>query len=176
MTTARPKVLVPVHGELRHLRAHHALAVETLGAKTQPVLLTDGDALAVQAGKPLAMGRVPVGQHYRRRDAEGVITPEVIDARRAISEGGLVVVTVALAYHPSRIVWGPQVEGVGLSPEEQAFLPLVASGAQAALLEVSKELWADDARVREELARGVRRVFRQLSGRKPPVVPVLVKL
>lgn len=176
LTTARPKVFVPVHGELRHLRAHHALAQATLGDKTHSVLITDGDALAVDGGKPVSQGRVPVGQHLRRRDSDGIITPEVLDARRAIAEGGVVVVTIALNLHPPRIVWGPQVEGLGLSTEEQAFLPLAATGAKEALEEISTALWADDARVREELARGVRRVFRQLSGRKPPVVPVLVKL
>lgn len=176
LTTARPRVFVPVHGELRHLKAHHALAEETLGQKTQAVLLTDGDALAVEQGRGIPLGRVPVGQHLRRRDAEGVIRPEVVAARRLLAEEGIVVVTIALADHPHRIVWGPQVEGLGLSSDEQAFLPLAATGAREALEEISQELWADDARVREELARGVRRVFRQLSGRKPPVVPVLVKL
>jgi ribonuclease J len=176
LTTARPKVFVPVHGELRHLKAHHQLAVETLGEQTHSVLLGDGDQLGVDQGRPTPLGRVPVGQHYRRRDAEGIVTPEVLDARRAIAEGGVVVVTIALAHDPARIVWGPQVEGLGLAPEEQAFLSLAATGAKDALEEVSKVLWADDARVREELVRGVRRVFRQLSGRKPPVVPVLVKL
>jgi ribonuclease J len=176
LTTARPQVFVPVHGELRHLRAHHALAKATLGEQTQSLLLTDGDQLGVDAGRAVPLGRVPIGQHFRRRDSEGIVTPEVIDERRWLAEGGVVVVTLALAHDPMRIAWGPHVEGLGLSTEEQAFLPLAATGAREALEEVSKVLWADDARVREELARGVRRVFRQLSGRKPPVVPVLVKL
>jgi hypothetical protein len=34
----------------------------------------------------------------------------------------------------------------------------------------------DDARVREELIRGVRRVFKQLLGTRPTVVPIVVRL
>lgn len=176
LRTVRPKVFVPVHGELRHLKAHHALAEQTLAKGARAVLLHDGDALGVDGGHAHALGRVPVGRSFRRRDSEGEVLPEVIEARRAIAEGGLVVVTLAVAHHPTRIVWGPQVEGVGLSTDEQAFCSLAAAGAREALEALSKELWADDARVREELARGVRRVFRQLSGRRPPVLPVLVKL
>lgn len=176
LRAVRPKVFVPVHGELRHLKAHHALAEQTLAKSTRAVLLHDGDALGVEGGHAHSLGRVPVGRSFRRRDSEGEVLPEVIEARRAIADGGLVVVTLAVAHHPTRIVWGPQVEGVGLSTDEQAFCSLAAAGAKEALEALSKELWADDARVREELARGVRRVFRQLSGRRPPVLPVLVKL
>lgn len=175
LQAVRPKVLVPVHGELRHLHAHRALA-QGAGLPLHVELLTDGDLLQLEQGAPSSGGRVPVGRVLRRRDSEGAVTLAALAERRALAADGLVLVTVALHTHPPKLVWGPHVEGVGLASDEAAFLPLAADGARQALQELSQPLWADDARLREELVRGVRRVFRQLSGRRPTVVPTVVKL
>ncbi|MHB8876994.1 MAG: hypothetical protein ACYC8T_25135 [Myxococcaceae bacterium] len=51
-----------------------------------------------------------------------------------------------------------------------------AQDAKAFFLELSPELRAEDAHVREELTRTVRRAFRPHTSKRPTVVPVVVKL
>jgi len=71
---------------------------------------------------------------------------------------------------------GPLLTAEGLSPEETAALGLAQDGARLALLEVSDAVRGDDERVREELVRGVRRVFKQVLGSRPNVLPVVLRL
>ena len=70
----------------------------------------------------------------------------------------------------------PRLSGRGLTREEEHVLQSGVADVQALLDEVSPSLRADDAWLREELVRVVRRVFRDRTGRRPPVVPLLFKL
>ena len=54
---------------------------------------------------------------------------------------------------------GPQLSGYGLSLDEQVQLPRVAQEARPLFLQLSPQLRGDDALVREELTRAVRRAF-----------------
>ena len=55
-------------------------------------------------------------------------------------------------------------------------LPRVAEDARAFFLEMSQQLRGDDARVREELARAVRRAFKLYTSKRPVVVPMVIKV
>jgi hypothetical protein len=75
-----------------------------------------------------------------------------------------------------KVLSGPLAWGQGLQGDEAAALPLAAEGARLALEEVSAAVRGDDERVREELSRGVRRVYRQSLGTRPTVLPMVVRL
>ena len=84
------------------------------------------------------------------------------------------VVVVQAGTH--KLLSGPHVWGQGLANDEQAFLSLAGDEARRSLNEISSQLLGDDAFVRDTLVQAVRRTFKQLSGRKPPVMPLVVKL
>lgn len=88
----------------------------------------------------------------------------------------MVVAVLVLQAGTHKLLSGPHLRGQGLANDEQAFLPLAAEHAKASLLEISAAMLGDDALVRETLVQSVRRTFKQLSGRKPPVLPLVVKL
>jgi ribonuclease J len=71
---------------------------------------------------------------------------------------------------------GPQLSGHGLSLDEQVQLPRVAQEARTLFLQMSPQLRGDDALVREELTRAVRRAFKLFSAKRPLVVPMVVKV
>lgn len=173
--TAKPKVFVPIHGELKHLHRHLEVAHAAGVPAQQRILLTDGDMLGIESGQATTLGRVPVGQLMGRRDTEGTVTLQSLDERRVLAEGGVVVVTVAMQQHSSKVLAGPTIDARGLWSDEPTMLSLVAENARAALNEVSPALLADDALVKELLTNGVRRTFKQLSGRKPPVIAVVLR-
>lgn len=172
----KPRALVPIHGELHHLHRHLANARDFGLHPGQLHLLTDGDVLGLDLEGTASLGRVPVGQLPTRRDADGYVPPEALAERRLLAEGGLVGVVLVLEAGTHRLLSGPHVWGQGLANDEQAFLSLAGEQAKTALLEVSPALLGDDAFVRDTLVSAVRRTFKQLSGRKPPVMPLVVKL
>jgi ribonuclease J len=174
--TVRPRAFTPIHGELHHLHKHLANAREFGLPEGVLHLATDGDVLGLDAAGITTLGRVPVGQLPTRRDAEGWVPPQSLTERRILSEGGMVVVVVVLQAGTHRLLWGPNVSGQGLANDEQAFLPIASEHARQSLLEISPQLLGDDALLRDTLTQSIRRTFKQLSGRRPPVLPLVVKL
>jgi ribonuclease J len=174
--TVRPRDFTPIHGELHHLHKHLANARDFGLPDHRLHLLTDGDVLGMTAAGITTLGRVPVGQLPTRRDADGWVPPDSLDERRVLAEGGIVLVVVVLQVGTHKLLSGPHVWGKGLANDEQAFLPMAGEEARRSLTEISSQLLGDDAFVRDTLVQAVRRTFKQLSGRKPPVMPLVVKL
>ncbi len=172
----RPRHFIPIHGEYRHLLSHRGLALECGLTPEQALLLTNGDLVDFGPGGGFSMGHVRAGQLMMKRDGMLPLSPSSLAERKWLAETGLVFVVVVLEQGGGKIRSGPTVVGQGLQAEEQAALGLAAEGAKLALDEVSNAVRGDDERVREELVRGVRRVFKQLLGTRPQVLPLVVRL
>jgi ribonuclease J len=176
LEVVKPRHFVPVHGELRHLHQHLQLA-SGLGLDARRLfLMTDGDVVGFTREGGTALGRVAAGRRPMRREGLAAFTDAVLADRRGLAESGLVVVVVALELGSGLVRSTPTVHGQALAPEEQAALPLAAEGARQALQELSEAMRGDDARVREALVRGTRRVFKQLLGVRPVVLPLVVRV
>ncbi len=172
----KPRHFMPIHGELRHLHRHLALAKEVGLRDDQLTLATNGDVLGLDAEGARSLGRVPVGQHLMRREGMAPVSELALQERRYLSETGLVIAVVVLQLGSGKVLNGPVLQAQALQGDEVAALPLATEGARKALRELSDAMRCDDARVREEVIRGIRRVFKQLLGTRPTVVPIVVRL
>lgn len=176
LQVARPRHFVPIHGELRHLHRHLALAKETGLRDEQLLLATDGDVLGFSGEGARTLGRVHAGQQLMRREGVGPVSEVALQERRWLAESGLVIAVVVMQLGGGRVLHGPTLQGHGLQSDELAALPFATDNARAALASLSEAMRGDDVRVREEVLRGVRRAFKQLLGTKPTVVPLIVRL
>ncbi|MGO9830511.1 MAG: ribonuclease J [Myxococcaceae bacterium] len=171
----RPRAFVPIHGELRQLAAHLELARMAGVPADQRLLVRDGDVLDFASGQGRLVGTVPAGRIAQSR-AGGDVSSEALADRRRLAQGGVVAAAVVLAADRRSFAGPPRLSGRGLTREEERVLEGAVGDVQRLLEEVSPELRADDAWLREELVRVVRRVFRERTGRRPPVVPLVFKL
>ncbi len=172
----RPRHFVPVHGEGRHLHRHLATAREAGLEPAQCLLAQDGDVVTFEQGRGRFSGSVPAGRVFKDRFGSGVVTQDILQERVKLSETGLVAVVVVLQRDNQKLVAGPQLSGQGLSLDEQVILPRVAQEARTLFEALSPQLRGDDALVREELTRAVRRAFRLYTSRRPLVVPMVVRV
>jgi ribonuclease J len=172
----RPQHFVPVHGELRHLYRHAATAREAGLAPERLLLAQDGDQILFEEGRGRLGGSVPVGRVFKDRYGGGVLTPDTLQERTKMAETGLVVAAIVLNRGSLALMAGPQLTGHGLSLDEQVLLPRIAEEARTLFLQLSQVLRGDDALVREELTRAVRRAFKLYTSKRPPVVPMVVKV
>ncbi len=176
LQVVKPRSFVPIHGELRQLHRHLALARES-GLKDGALLLaTDGDVLGFNALGAQTLGRVPVGRQLLRREGVGPVSELSLQERRRLAEAGLVMAVVVLQHGSGRVLHAPTLQGHGLQADELGALDLAAENARQALSELSEAMRGDDARVREELIRATRRTFKQLTGTRPTVFPLIVRL
>jgi len=176
LDVVRPRNFIPIHGELRHLHRHLATARESGLAPEQLLLAQDGDLVTFEEGRGRFAGSVPTGRVHKDLYSGSVVSPEALQERTKLAETGLVVAAVVIDRASLALMAGPQLSGHGLSLDEQVMLPRMAEEARSLFLQMSPQLRGDDALVREEVTRAVRRAFKLYTAKRPLVVPMVVKV
>ena len=154
----RPKLALPVHGEMRHQVAHAALAREL--QVPQAIVPQNGQMFRLAPGRPELIDEVPSGRIHmdgRVLVAEG---EGLAKDRRAMAFAGLLVVSLVVD-SKGRIAADPVVLGEGM-PEavEEAVLKAVED-----TLDKNKRSDPDD--LAENVRRAARRAAHDAWGKKP---------
>ncbi|MBI3181826.1 MAG: ribonuclease J [Myxococcales bacterium] len=172
----RPRCFLPVHGELRQLRRHLELA-RSCGVPEGGLLLArDGEVVELSGGRPRLSGRVPTGRVLLDRFGGGELSEAALKERRALGDAGVVVAVAVVDRDSGKLLVGPELCGRGLTREEAASLAEVAERARALLREAVPAALTEEAVLKDELVRAVRRAFKPHSGKRPNVFPVVVRL
>jgi ribonuclease J len=171
---ARPRIAVPMHGEMRHLSSHMEFA---RGQGAEPVLVTDGAALRLAPGPARVVAHVGFG----RLVVDGLrllpIASPVISARRRLTYNGLAVVTVVLD-RKNRLAAPPVVSIEGVLDEEHdaATEETLSDDVAAAMKSLPRRAADDDSMVHDAVKRAVRQRTVAEAGKKPMVQVHLVRL
>lgn len=174
----RPKYLLPIHGEFRHLIEHKHLAVE-MGIDPEKVfILQNGDVIEMDAdgaarGERIMVSRVLVDG----RDVGGV-DEVVLRDRRHLAEDGMVIVMLVIEKATTQLVTGPDIVSRGFlyMDENEAFFERckdVVLDAFEACEKESKEEWAV---VKAEVRRALKKFIKNETGRFPVILPVVLEI
>src|SRR5579875_534563 len=137
LNIVRPKNVMPVHGEWRHLRAHAAIA-ESVGIPRDRVLLAeDGTVVDLVDGVAAITGRVPVGYVYVDGLEVGDIGDSTLKDRRILGQDGFLQILVAVDLEEGKVVHGPDITARGFSDDPGALDPI-----RAELIEVVEKALA----------------------------------
>jgi len=90
----KPRHLLPIHGEWRHLRAHARIAHETNMSDDQVILIENGDVLDLVGEQAVVVGKYPFSNIYVDGSTIGLVDESTLRERRRLAESG--VVSVAL--------------------------------------------------------------------------------
>ncbi|WP_174278592.1 ribonuclease J [Sphingomonas bacterium] len=165
----RPKALVPVHGEMRHLREHARFA--KVQGIASAIVQTNGDILRLLPGPARKIGDAPVGRLVLDGDVILPADGTTINERRRIAINGQV--SVAVALRDGRLVGRPELRVQGLPVEEDRAAFLVAAADAAAEAVRGGRRSAD--RVKEDLRLAIRRIATRWTGKKPVVDVLLIE-
>jgi ribonuclease J len=168
----RPKISVPVHGELVHMREHGRLA-KSWGCE-QAVQVENGIAIKLAPGEAEAVGKVDT--QYLAIDGSCLIPSNsgVMRTRRKIQNDGIVIVTLALN-KKNQVSGRPSITAPGLldSKDDSYLIEALTDSVQEAIDDSldsrqkrnSKGLTEQNI---EKLVRtAVRRVLRAEVGKNP---------
>jgi ribonuclease J len=163
----RPQMLVPVHGEMRHLmeQARFGLAEGIPHTLVQ----TDGDIVRLAPNGPAKIGNAPVGRLVLDGD---VILPgdgATINERRKLAINGQI--SVAVAIGGRGLIGTPQIrlQGIPVEEERGPFIDELAEEIAATVQRAPR----DREKFREALRLAARRVATRWTGKKP-VIDVLI--
>ncbi|HLS88093.1 MAG TPA: ribonuclease J [Sphingobacteriaceae bacterium] len=105
----RPRYVIPVHGEYRHL-IHHAQLAESVGVPRERILIGENGSVFEFSGEEGRIGgRVHAGAVYVDGLGVGDVGNVVLRDRRHLSKDGIVVVVCALKKDTGEILSGPEV-------------------------------------------------------------------
>ncbi|WP_375398280.1 ribonuclease J [uncultured Sphingomonas sp.] len=166
----RPDMLIPVHGEMRHMMEQARLGL----AEGIPAALvqTDGDIVRLAPNGPVKIGNAPVGRLMLDGDVILPADGATMNERRRLAAHGLVAVAIALG-RDGRLIGRPviRLEGVPIEQDRQPFL----DEAGAAAVDAVKSGRHDIERLREDVRLAVRRVATRWTGKKPVVDVLLIE-
>ena len=168
----KPRIAIPVHGELRHLREHVAFA-KAHGAE-HALLVTDGDLVRLAPGEPEITGEVPIGRHAFEDGEMIAVEADRFRLRRKLASNGSVFVSLVLD-HAGSVLAPPQVASVGsVELDEDAEARRRLADALVSEIEGLDDHEVEtDARIEERLRTAVRRLL-GLSRERRPVIQVQI--
>ena len=109
----RPKYSVPVHGEIKHLKAQAKIA-QSLGMEKENIfILSSGDVLELDKNRAGITGRVPVGAILVDGLGVGDVGNVVLRDRQHLAEDGIMVVVMSLDRVGGELVAGPDIVSRG---------------------------------------------------------------
>jgi ribonuclease J len=175
LSLIRPKYFMPVHGEVRHLYRHAAIAEEMGIPEKDIFILENGNILEVRE-KKLEISKEKIEADPVFVDGLGVgdISAIVLHDRKLLSESGLIVVTAAIARKSGKVVSGPDIlsRGFVYVRENEELLGELRSVAAGKLKGLMKNGSRGHADIKKELISELRRCVYKKTGRNPVILPV----
>jgi len=109
----QPEYLIPIHGELRHLKQHAALAREIGIPSERIAVVENGTVIEFHDGKMKVGQRVPGGYVFVDGSGVGDIGPRVMREREALARDGFVVVHLSLDSRGKTLRGEPEIVSKG---------------------------------------------------------------
>lgn len=164
----QPEILVPVHGEERHLAEQARLGLATGIPKA--VVQKNGQVIRLAPGEPEKLMEVRTGRLLLDGDIIVPADGEAITTRRRLAQHGLVVVLLGKG---STV----QVEAFGLPLDEDHddFIAEAEADVVKAIAKAAKGAGRDDKALLEAARLAARQTARRWSGKNPQVKVLQVK-
>ncbi len=161
----RPEIILPVHGEIRHMREQARLGLAC--GIPAAVFQQNGDLVRLAPGKPGKIDEVRAGRLVLDGDMIVPADGDAVVMRRRLSNVGVVTVAVDAR-------GGVQTDALGLplDVDRAAFLHEARQDVEEALAAARKSR-ADGDKLREAVRLAARRAATRWTGKKPQVVVMI---
>jgi ribonuclease J len=170
----RPRNVMPVHGEVRHLVANAELAVRTGVPRERVVLAEDGVVVDLVEGVARVVGTVACGYVYVDGASVGEITEADLKDRRILGEEGFISIVVVVDSGTGKVVAGPEIHARGFA-EDEAVFDKVKPRIADALAEAAGGGVGDTYQLQQVVRRVVGRWVNESYRRRPMIIPLVVE-
>jgi ribonuclease J len=167
----RPEMLIPVHGESRHLHEHRRFGLDQGIPKS--IVQENGDVVRLAPNGPAKIGAQTVGRLVLDGDVILPADGATMNARRRMAVNG--VIAVALPLNAGGRLAGDvavMLEGIPVEEDRDAFLARAAAAAEGAASGTTR----DEAQLAEAVRLAVRRAASEYTGKKPIVRVMIVRV
>jgi ribonuclease J len=168
----RPRNVLPVHGEIRHLLANAALARQT--GVENVVIAEDGVVVDLVDGVAKVAGKVDCGYVFVDGASIGDITESSLKDRRILGEEGFISVIVVVDSVSGKVSGGPEIHARGFAEDDATFDEIkqpIIDALDAAVREGVTDEYQLQQTVRRVMGRWVSNTHR----RRPMIIPIVIE-
>ncbi|MCX6399379.1 MAG: ribonuclease J [Propionibacteriales bacterium] len=168
----KPRNVLPVHGESRHMLANGELAKQT--GVENVVYAEDGVVVDLVDGVASVVGKVECGYVFVDGQSVGDVTESELKDRRILGEEGFVSVIVVVDSVSGKVSAGPEIHARGHAWEDSDFESIkqpIVDAVNRALSEGSTDTYQLQQIIRRTIGRWVSGTHK----RRPMIIPVVVE-
>jgi len=177
LAIARPKYLMPIHGETIHLHAHAQLAQDVGIPRDHILLAENGDVMLlnkhhIEKSEPIESGVI-----YVDGLTVGDVSNVVLKDRQTLSEEGIVTVVCMIRKRDSSPVGTPEVimRGV-IGSEDQELLADAIRVVEATLIKSAHDQRSNPNRLKRALREALLTLLWERIRRRPMVIPIIMEV
>ena len=177
MALLRPKYLMPIHGEYRHLYANKDIG-EFMGIPSDKIFISEiGRVLEIDRKGAKFSGEVPAGNVLVDGAGVGDIGSVVLRDRKHLAEDGLVVI-VATVNDYGEIVSGPDIVSRGFVyvKESEELMSRVKEIASQSIEKSLSKRTRDFAAIKSTIKDDIAKFIFKETKRRPMILPVIMDI
>ncbi|EEG76796.1 ribonuclease J [Dethiobacter alkaliphilus] len=174
----RPKYLIPVHGEHRHL-IHHAKVAEKVGIKPDNVFIAEnGQILEFTQKSGRVAGSVTSGRILVDGLGVGDVGSIVLRDRKLLSEDGILIVALTVNKETSQVVSGPEIYSRGFVyvRESETLMEEAREHVTKTLNKAVNGKKTDWSVVKNQVKDSLSRFVWEKMHRRPMILPVVMEI
>jgi len=170
LQTVRPKYLIPVHGETRHLHLHARLAQSVGLAADNVFILKNGATWATDGVKAWQEKSVPANDVLVDGRLIGEIGPLVMQDRQRLSQDGFIVALIRVNSH-NKLAGEPEIISRGFLPAHRSNELLL--GARK---EIKQQFKRGKGMAHEAISETLQNFFYRETQSRPVVLPSIIRV
>ncbi len=170
----KPRNVMPVHGEWRHLAANAELAIATGVPRDRVVVVEDGVAVDLVDGRARVSGAVPCGYVYVDGSSVGEADETLLKDRRILRDEGFISVIVVVDSMTGKVIAGPEITARGFVEDDVVFddvMPQLVKALDEATANGVTDAYVLQQVIRRSMGGWVGRKIR----RRPMIIPMVVE-
>lgn len=178
--TARPKYVVPIHGEYRMLFRHKEFVKNHIDGYSDEnvILIENGDLLEIDAEGARVLENRQLGRTFIDEESLNEIEYETIRERKKLAYGGAVSLVVTIDADSKTLSGEPKIsfQGVAGIDLSNGIVAEARKAVSDAIAVMTPQEMADTSWLQESLRIHLKRFIQKETGTKPVIVTTIVEV
>lgn len=177
--TARPKFVVPIHGEYRMLFRHKEFVKNHLGyADENIILIENGDVLEFESDRARVIEKRDIGRTFIDDDSSEELEYNTVRERKKLAFSGAISLVVTLDKKTKKLMEDPQItyQGVAGMDFDDGMMEDALQTVIDSVNNMPKKDFTNQATFKENLRVNLKRFIQKETGAKPVIIPTVVEV
>ncbi|NOT47997.1 MAG: ribonuclease J, partial [Acidobacteria bacterium] len=178
--TARPKYLIPIHGEYRMLFRHKEYVKNHVAGYSDEniILVENGDVLEIDETGARVIEKRELYKTFIDEESSEEIEYDIVRERKKLAYGGAISLVVKVDGATNQLAGEPQIEFQGVAGFDagNGFAADARQAMSNAVTSLKREQIADRTFLKESLRVALKRYIQKELGTKPVIVTTVVEV